>query len=75
MEGVASIALLPNGSISGHFIHLPHSTCYGLHGTGNQLIHNCFYANFHVLKLLRFFFWCSKGCFWMNSLISVENYD
>lgn len=34
MEGVASIALLPSGSISGHFIHLPHSTCYGLHGTG-----------------------------------------
>ncbi|KAH9740230.1 hypothetical protein KPL71_019408 [Citrus sinensis] len=32
-EGVASIALLPNGSISGHFIQLPHSICYGLHGT------------------------------------------
>ncbi|XP_030464993.2 uncharacterized protein LOC115684398 isoform X2 [Syzygium oleosum] len=32
-EGVASIALLPCGSISGHFIHLPHSICYGLHGT------------------------------------------
>lgn len=42
MEGVASIALLPNGSISGHFIHLPHSTCYGLHGTGNSLIQPCF---------------------------------
>ena len=42
MEGVASIALLPNGSISGHFIHLPHSTCYGLHGTGNSPIHHCF---------------------------------
>ena len=35
MEGVASIALLPCGSISGHFIQLPHSICYGLHGTGN----------------------------------------
>lgn len=34
MEGVASIALLENGSISGHFVHLPHSICYGLHGTG-----------------------------------------
>jgi hypothetical protein len=34
MEGVASIALLPCGSISGHFIQLPHSICYGLHGTG-----------------------------------------
>ncbi|KAH7532699.1 hypothetical protein FEM48_Zijuj04G0050100 [Ziziphus jujuba var. spinosa] len=33
MEGVASIALLPSGSISGHFIELPHSICYGLHGT------------------------------------------
>uniref|UniRef100_A0A2P2NY89 Uncharacterized protein LOC8258245 isoform X1 n=1 Tax=Rhizophora mucronata TaxID=61149 RepID=A0A2P2NY89_RHIMU len=32
-EGVASLALLPCGSISGHFIHLPHSICYGLHGT------------------------------------------
>ncbi|GMP28766.1 hypothetical protein CsSME_00004177 [Camellia sinensis var. sinensis] len=35
MEGVASIALLPCGSISGHFIQLPHSVCYGLHGTVN----------------------------------------
>lgn len=34
MEGVASIALLPDGSISGHFIELPHSVCYGLQGTG-----------------------------------------
>ncbi|KAF7129459.1 hypothetical protein RHSIM_Rhsim10G0045300 [Rhododendron simsii] len=33
LEGVASIALLPCGSISGHFIQLPHSVCYGLHGT------------------------------------------
>ncbi|KAI3794016.1 hypothetical protein L1987_36641 [Smallanthus sonchifolius] len=33
MEGVASIALLPNGSISGHFVHLPNSVCYGIHGT------------------------------------------
>ncbi|KAJ4800901.1 hypothetical protein LUZ62_052147 [Rhynchospora pubera] len=33
MEGIASIALLPSGSISGHFIRLPDSTCYGLHGT------------------------------------------
>jgi len=48
MEGVASIALLPNGSISGHFIHLPHSTCYGLHGTGNSLIQPCF-SCFNIL--------------------------
>ncbi|CAN6470104.1 unnamed protein product [Victoria cruziana] len=33
MEGIASIALLPCGSMSGHFIHLPHSVCYALHGT------------------------------------------
>ncbi|KAF6171725.1 hypothetical protein GIB67_007246 [Kingdonia uniflora] len=33
MEGIASIALLPSGSISGHFIQLPHSICYGLQGT------------------------------------------
>ncbi|KAL6551593.1 hypothetical protein OROGR_007747 [Orobanche gracilis] len=32
MEGVASIALLPGGSISGHFIQIPNSICYGLHG-------------------------------------------
>ncbi|KAL3646515.1 hypothetical protein CASFOL_011695 [Castilleja foliolosa] len=32
MEGVASIALLPGGSISGHFVQIPHSICYGLHG-------------------------------------------
>ncbi|ERM99889.1 hypothetical protein AMTRI_Chr10g225350 [Amborella trichopoda] len=31
MEGIASIALLPSGSISGHFI-TSHSVCYGLHG-------------------------------------------
>ncbi|CAA6653536.1 unnamed protein product [Spirodela intermedia] len=33
MEGIASIALLPCGSVSGHFIKLPESSCYGLHGT------------------------------------------
>ncbi|TXG57625.1 hypothetical protein EZV62_015454 [Acer yangbiense] len=38
-EGVASIALLPCGSISGHFIQLPHSLCYGLHGTGTYFPH------------------------------------
>ncbi|GLT36229.1 hypothetical protein SLA2020_106220 [Shorea laevis] len=32
-KGVASIALLPSGSLSGHFIQLPQSICYGLHGT------------------------------------------
>lgn len=34
-EGIASIALLPCGTISGHFIQMPSSICYGLHGTGN----------------------------------------
>ncbi|CAI0588706.1 unnamed protein product [Linum tenue] len=29
-EGISSIALLPCGSISGHFIQLPGSICYGL---------------------------------------------
>ncbi|KAF9663787.1 hypothetical protein SADUNF_Sadunf17G0088300 [Salix dunnii] len=38
-EGVASIALLPSGSISGHFIQLPHSICYGLHGSGTPNPH------------------------------------
>ncbi|KAK9114520.1 hypothetical protein Syun_021317 [Stephania yunnanensis] len=33
MEGVGSVALLPDGSISGHFIQLPNSLCYGLHGS------------------------------------------
>ncbi|KAK1352378.1 Tubulin glycylase [Heracleum sosnowskyi] len=33
MEGVGSIALLPSGSISGHFVHLPNSVCYGFYGT------------------------------------------
>ncbi|KAJ7974340.1 Imidazole glycerol phosphate synthase subunit HisH [Quillaja saponaria] len=33
MEGIASIALLPCGSMSGHFVQLPHSICYGLHGS------------------------------------------
>ncbi|RZC58542.1 hypothetical protein C5167_005845 [Papaver somniferum] len=33
MEGIASIALLPCGSISGNFIQIPGSICYGLQGT------------------------------------------
>ncbi|XP_047312158.1 uncharacterized protein LOC124915481 [Impatiens glandulifera] len=33
LEGIASLALLPCGSISGHFISLPDSICYGIHGT------------------------------------------
>ncbi|KAK6155037.1 hypothetical protein DH2020_009285 [Rehmannia glutinosa] len=41
MEGMASIALLPNGSISGHFIQLPHSICYGLHGIELECEREC----------------------------------
>ncbi|XP_030482550.2 uncharacterized protein LOC115699338 isoform X1 [Cannabis sativa] len=40
-EGVASIALLPCGSISGHFIQLPHNICYGLHGTELECEREC----------------------------------
>lgn len=48
-EGVASIALLPNGSISGHFIQLRHSICYGLHGTGT-----CFSLSLSQFLCVRF---------------------
>ncbi|XP_023515561.1 uncharacterized protein LOC111779684 isoform X1 [Cucurbita pepo subsp. pepo] len=41
MEGVASIALLPCGSVSGHFIQLPHFVCYGLHGTELECEREC----------------------------------
>ena len=53
MEGVASIALLPCGSISGHFIQLPHSICYGLHGTGIFFIH---FYHIHTLLFLFYFY-------------------
>lgn len=33
MRGIASIALLPSGSISGHFVDLLTSKCFGLFGT------------------------------------------
>lgn len=52
MLGVASIALLPNGSISGHFIRLPHSTCYGLHGTELTCERECSRGeDYRLLKL------------------------
>ncbi|KAL3629421.1 hypothetical protein CASFOL_026643 [Castilleja foliolosa] len=41
MEGVASIALLPGGSISGHFVQIPHSICYGLHGIELECEREC----------------------------------
>ncbi|CAA0820273.1 Unknown protein [Striga hermonthica] len=41
MEGVASLALLPSGSISGHFVQLPHSVCYGLHGVELECEREC----------------------------------
>lgn len=52
MEGVASIALLPNGAVSGHFIHLPHSVCYGLHGTEVECERECSHGeDYRVIKL------------------------
>ncbi|KAK8940420.1 hypothetical protein KSP39_PZI010661 [Platanthera zijinensis] len=39
MGGIASIALLPGGSVSGHFIQLPHSVCYGIHGSARPVAH------------------------------------
>ncbi|CAI9289118.1 unnamed protein product [Lactuca saligna] len=36
VEGMTSIALLPDGSISGHFVDLPDSVCYGIHGTAHD---------------------------------------
>lgn len=53
MEGIGSIALIENGSISGHFIHLPHSICYGIHGTGKLLNFSgqvCFLSLFRVVS-------------------------
>ena len=50
LEGVASIALLPSGAISGHFIRLPDSICYGLQGTRNPLSHSPYICC-----------WCSSG--------------
>ncbi|CAL0299058.1 unnamed protein product [Lupinus luteus] len=41
MEGVASIALLPCGSISGHFIQLPNSICFGIHGIELECEREC----------------------------------
>ncbi|EPS71767.1 hypothetical protein M569_03002 [Genlisea aurea] len=52
MEGVASIALLPGGSISGHFIQLPGSICYGLHGTELECERECSKGeDFRLIKL------------------------
>ncbi|XP_059281956.1 uncharacterized protein LOC132035833 isoform X2 [Lycium ferocissimum] len=52
MEGVASIALIENGSISGHFIHLPHSICYGIHGTEMVCERECSRGeDYRLLKL------------------------
>ena len=48
-KGVASIALLPCGSLSGHFIQLPHSLCFGLHGTGTSFV-LCLFFVFLITK-------------------------
>jgi hypothetical protein len=36
LEGIAVLAWLPSGSVSGHFIHPASSTCLGLFGTGKD---------------------------------------
>jgi len=36
LEGIAILAWLPSGSVSGHFIHPASSTCLGLFGTGKD---------------------------------------
>ncbi|KAJ4963348.1 hypothetical protein NE237_023287 [Protea cynaroides] len=52
MNGIASIALLPCGSISGHFIQVPDSVCYGLHGTELQCDRECSRGeDYRLLKL------------------------
>ncbi|KAG2553238.1 uncharacterized protein LOC120652964 isoform X1 [Panicum virgatum] len=52
MEGVASIALLPSGAISGHFIRLPDSICYGLQGTPISCERECSRGeDYRLLKL------------------------
>jgi hypothetical protein len=37
LQGVASVALFPSGSLSGHFLHTASSSCLGLFGTGESL--------------------------------------
>ncbi|XP_010528384.1 PREDICTED: uncharacterized protein LOC104805498 isoform X2 [Tarenaya hassleriana] len=51
-EGIASIALLPCGSITGHFIQLPQSICYGLHGTELACETECSHGDdYRLIKL------------------------
>ncbi|XP_043713116.1 uncharacterized protein LOC122661695 isoform X1 [Telopea speciosissima] len=52
MNGIASIAFLPCGSISGHFIQLPDSVCYGLRGTDLKCDRECSRGeDYRLLKL------------------------
>ncbi|XP_077216762.1 uncharacterized protein LOC143851282 [Tasmannia lanceolata] len=60
MEGIASIALLPSGSISGHFITLPDSVCYGLHGTELACERECSRGEDYRLIKLTIIDYCSK---------------
>ncbi|XP_058081096.1 uncharacterized protein LOC131229220 [Magnolia sinica] len=60
MEGIASIALLPSGSISGHFIQLPHSICYALHGIELSCERECSRGEDYRLIKLTFFDYSSK---------------
>ncbi|KAG9439327.1 hypothetical protein H6P81_019492 [Aristolochia fimbriata] len=60
VEGVASIALLPSGSISGHFVSLPESVCYALHGTELACERECSRGEDYRLIKLTIFDYASK---------------
>ncbi|KAG6396256.1 hypothetical protein SASPL_142402 [Salvia splendens] len=67
MEGVASLALLPSGSISGLFIQLPNSICYGLHGIGIGF--------FVLVKELECERECSRGEDYRLIKLTVTDFD
>ena len=59
LEGIASLALLPSGSVSGHFLHPASATCLGLFGTGGSFVFSISFAGFWVftyIDLLNIFF-------------------
>lgn len=61
MEGIASIALLASGSISGHFIQLPHSVCYALHGTELACDRECSRGeDYHLIRLTIYDYFSKK---------------
>jgi hypothetical protein len=52
LEGIAVLAWLPSGSVSGHFIHPASSTCLGLFGTEIPCERECSRGEDH--RLLNF---------------------